>query len=190
MHRACLIAELMLLILLVACGSNSKPAHHEPIEGNGGAVHERNEGYGLLYDLMMDESKVDGLLVIKHADEPLGRLIKQISATCRDAKAKLDAFKTEQSRIVFDEPDLPKLEQEARDLESSRDAKNLLLSSGKDFELNLIFTQAQAMGYATNLCQAIAKHDDDSVRREFLTKLGQQFAGFRDQLMGMLVVKG
>jgi hypothetical protein len=185
MSRTRLIVLFTPLIFLLGCGSNSKPEEH-----NGGAIHERNEGYGLLYQLMKDEGQVDSLLVIKHADEPLGSLVKKIAATSRAAKDKLDSFKTPESRIVFDEPDLPKLEQESRDLESKRDAKNLLLSGGKDFELNLIFTQAQAIGYGANLCEAIAKHEDDAGRKDFLTGLGQQFAEFRDQLMGMLAVKG
>jgi hypothetical protein len=180
-----LIGVLSLVGMVVGCASNSKS-----MEDNGGLIHERNQGYGILYGLMTDEGKVDGLLVIKHADEPLGSTVKEIAAASRAAKDKLDSFKTAQSRIVFDEPDLPKVEQESRDLESKRDAKKLLLSSGKEFELNLVFTQAQAMGYATNLCQAIANHEDDAGRKDYLTKLAGEFAGYRDRLMGMLAVKG
>jgi hypothetical protein len=181
---------LLPLILLPGCGSNSKlAANPKEMEHNGGLIHERNEGYGLLYGLMTDESKVDGLLVIKHVDQPLGNLIKQIASTSKGAKGKLDSFKAEQDKsgrgqMVFDEPDLPKLEQASRDLERKRDTKNLLFTSGKDFQLNLIYTQAQATGYAANLSQAIADHEDDPARKDYLTKLGQQFAGYRDQLMG------
>jgi hypothetical protein len=122
-----LIGVLSLVGMVVGCASNSKS-----MEDNGRLIHERNQGYGILYGLMTDERKVDGLLVIKHADEPLGSTVKEIAAASRAAKDKLDSFKTAQSRIVFDEPDLPKVEQESRDLESKRDAKKLSRSVDGD----------------------------------------------------------
>jgi predicted component of type VI protein secretion system len=171
--------------MATGCASNTNSTEH-----NGGLIHERNQGYSLLYALMTDESKVDGLLVIKSVNDPLAKLVRQIAAASKQARQQLDSYVGSDSRIVIDEPDLPKLEDESRDLESKRDTKNLLLTSGKELQLNLIFTQAQATGYAANLSQALANREDDAGRKQFLTDLAKQFAGYRDQLMGMLAVKG
>ena len=178
--------SLLFVFLGAGCACNSS----KPVGHDGGLIHERNEGYSLIYALMTDESKVDQLLVIKSASDPVKKIVGEISAASKEARAQLDSYKTPESRIVFDEADLPKVEQESRDLESKREAKALLFSSGKPFEARLIFTQAQAMGYAANLCQALAAHEDDAGRKNYLTKLGGRFAGLRDRLMGMLDVKG
>ena len=176
---------LLSVLIVVGCASNTNS-----VEDNGGLIHQRNEGYGLLYALMTDESKVDGLLMIKRVDEPVAKLIRQIAAASKQATEQLDSYKTSASEIVLDEPDLPKVEQESRELERKRDSKELLLTNGKELELNLIFTQAQATGYASNMAQALANREDDAGRKQYLTSLADQFGGYRDQLMAMLAVKG
>jgi len=150
---------------------------------------ERNEGYSLLYSLMGDESKVGGIFIIKHADDSVSGLVKEIGIACDSAKKQMDGFPYSNNRIEYDVPDLPKLEQRARDLESKAEARELLASSGKLFELRLISTQIQAMGYAVNLCQAMIAVEDDPGRKDFLTNLSNQCAAFRQRLMDLLTVK-
>ena len=172
------------VIALAGCAATPKP----PSE-NGGMFRERNEGYSLLYKLMSDESKVSEIFILKHADEPVKGLVKEIAGACQAAKKQMDGFPIANNRIEYDVPDLPRLEQESRDLEAHEEAKDLLTSSGKTFELRLIFTQAEAMGYAVNLCQAILAHEDDAGHKEFLTNLSGQCAAFEQRLMEVLAVK-
>jgi hypothetical protein len=172
------------MMALAGCSTTPKP----PSE-NGGLFRERNEGYSLLYKLMGDESKVSEIFILKHADEPVGGLVKEIAAACQAAKKQMDGFPMANNRIEYDVPDLPRLEQESRDLEAKEESKDLLISSGKTFEVRLIFTQAQAMGYAMNLCQALLAHEDDPGHKEFLTNLSKQCAGFKQRLMELLNVK-
>ena len=47
------------------------------------------------------------------------------------------------------------MEQRSRDLQAKVDEKALLTTSGKEFERRLIFTQAEAMNYAMQLCKAL-----------------------------------
>ena len=54
------------------------------------------------------------------------------------------------------------LSRKAAILKPKQEEKDLLFSSGRTFELRLIFTQAEAMGYAVNLCQALLAHEDDA----------------------------
>jgi hypothetical protein len=171
-------------IALAGCCTAPRP----PSE-NGGAIRERNEGYSLLHQLMHDESRVGGIFILKHADDPVRDLIKEIAAACDNARKQMDEFPKADNRIEFDVPDLPKLEQESRDLESKADEKDLLHSSGKEFELKLIFTQAQAMGYACNLCRALLVHEDDVGRRTFLMDLLDGCIGFQNRLMNLLAVR-
>jgi hypothetical protein len=176
----------ILLIIVSAAGCAATPK--APSE-NGGMFRERNEGYSLLYKLMGDESKVGGIFIIKHADDSVGGLVKEIGAACTGAKKQMDGYPGLNIRIEYDVTDLPKVEQESRDLEAKTQEKNLLTSSGKTFELRLVFTQAEAMEYAKNLCDALIAREDNAQIKAFLTALSLQCAGFHQRLMDLLTVK-
>ena len=176
----------VLLIVISAAGCSATPK--APSE-NGGMFRERNEGYSLLYKLMSDESKVSEIFIIKYADDSVGGLVKEIGAACTGAKKEMESYPGLNIRIEYDVPDLPKVEQESRDLEAKAETKSLLTSSGKTFELRLLFTQAEAMEYAINLSNAIAAKEDDGGRRKFLTDLSEQCAGFDDRIFKLLSVK-
>ena len=123
---------------------------------DGGPIRQRNQGYSLLYQLLSDESGVSKILILKHADEPVAGLVKEIASACKAAKKQMDDFHKADASTEFDVPDLPRVEQESRDLDSSIEEKELLFSSGKTFELRLIYSQAQAVEYGEVLCNALA----------------------------------
>jgi hypothetical protein len=171
---------------IAACLSSANPklsSHNE------GPMREVNEGYSLLHQLMSDETDVSKILILKHADDPVANAVKEIAHACQAAKTRMDDFPKTDVRIEFDVPDLPRVEQESRDLDSSIEEKELLFSSGKTFELRLIYSQAQAMEYGEVLCKALAAREDDAGRKAFVTDLSKQCADFRDRLLGLLAVK-
>ena len=171
-------------LTLAGCASTPQSPSH-----NGGLIHERNQGYSLLYKLTSDEGNVSKILILKHAEEPLAGLVKEISAFCKTAKNRMDAFPKSDSRIEYDMTDLPVIEQQSRDQTAKSDAIALLSSNGKEFELRLVFTQAQAMDYAAQLSSALAKSEDDPSRQRFLTSLTVGYAGFHRRLMNLLTVQ-
>ena len=172
----------LITISLTACAATPTPPT------NGGLIHQQNEGYSILYQLMKDESQVAGIFAIKHADDSVGDLIRQIAQTCKIAQQQMQTFPKTDNQIEFDEPDLPLIEQRSRDLTAKREAEVLLFSGGKSFERRLIFTQAQAMGYATELCKALDENETDPIRKEFLKTLADQCDNLFDRLMAMLTV--
>jgi hypothetical protein len=171
-------------VVLAACASTDKPP-----SANGGIFRQHNEGYSLLYKLMSDDSRVSGIFFLKHADESVGGLVKEIANFCDAAKKRMDEFPKSDRRIEFDVSDLPYMEQRSRDLQAKEDEKALLGSSGKEFELRLIYTQAQAMGYAVQLSDALAEQEDDPVRKSFLADVSRRCGAFHDSLMKLLAVK-
>src|ERR1700722_19859288 len=142
------LLPLVSIIFLAACATTP----HGAISG-GGIVHERNQGYSLLYELMGNESNVSKLLIFKSADEPLKSVIKEISNAASAAKKQMEDFAKQDQQLAYATPDLPYIEQRGRDLQAKDDEKALLFTSGKEFEVRLIFTQAQAMNYAMQLCR-------------------------------------
>lgn len=179
-------------ILLIGCAAalggcaTTTPA---PPTENGGMFRHQNEGYSLLYKLISDDTDVNKIVIFTRADDSVVNLVKEIASASAAAKKQMDEFPKSDNHIEYDEQDLPKLEEKGRELQSSQDAKGLLTSSGKDFEVLLIFTQAQATDYAVQLSKAILKNEKDPTRISFLTNLSKQFADFHERLMGMLTVK-
>jgi hypothetical protein len=149
----------------------------------------QNEGYGLLYKLMVDNSDVSKIVIFTKADDSVVRLVREIAEASQDAKKQMDEFPKSDSHIEYDEPDLPALETKGRELQSSQDAKGLLTSGGKEFEVLLIFTQAEATDYAVQLSKALIENEKDPTRLTFLTNLSKQFADFHVRLMDLLTVK-
>jgi hypothetical protein len=168
---------------LAACSST-----HPPSE-NGGLIREHNEAYSLLYKMMSDESKVDQIFALKHADDSVANVVKDIAAFCSVAKQKMDAFPKSDPHIEYDVADLPKLEQKARDKESDIDTKALLFSNGEKFEVRLLFTQAQAMQYVRNLASTLADEEDNPERKSFLNDMSHRCSDLYDRLMKLLTVK-
>jgi hypothetical protein len=149
----------------------------------------QNEGYSLLYKMMSDDSGVSKIVIFTQADDSVVSLIKEIAGACQAAKKQMDEFPKSNNRIEFDVPDLPYIDAKGRDQQSSDDEHGLLTSSGKEFEVQLILTQAQATDYAVQLSKALAENEDDPGRKAFLTNVSKQFGGFHERLMNLLTVK-
>jgi hypothetical protein len=171
-------------VALAGCAASPKPP-----SANGGLFRQKNEGYSILYKLMSDESQVGKIFIIKHADDSVGNLIRGVGDACTAASKQMDEFPKSDNRIEYDVSDLPYIEVKSRELAASETTKALLGSSGKEFELRLIFSQAQAMNYAHQLCDALAADEDNPDRKNFLTDLSQRCSGYYTSLMSMLDVK-
>ena len=175
---------LLCIVLLAGCAATVKVSPQ-----GGGAVRERNEGYSLLYKLMSDESDVSKIFFLKHADDPVASVVKEIAYFCQSSKSQMDEFAKRDASLEYDLTDLPRIEQRARDLEAKDETRSLLTSSGKEFELRLIFTQLEATNYALQLSRSLAEQEDDPSRKNFLTNMTQRSAAFHEKLMSLLTVK-
>ena len=146
----------------------------------------RNEGYGLLYQLMNQESDAAKLLIIKHADPPIADLIKEIAHTCDQAQKELALFQKNDRHLSFKTLNLPQVEVTTRAAIKSTETKQLLFSSGKTFEVRFLFTQAEAMNYAAHLAQVLHDSETDLQRQQFLATLVERCTTLQDRVMGLL----
>ena len=169
--RFALVAVAITSILLLSPGCASV---QEKIPFVGSRFRTRNEGYSLLYELTAKQRDVDKILIIKHADARAAREIKEIAQLFRQAQERFDAFKKQDGSLDFQVKHLPALEDKTRDSIQSTATKDLLFSSGKDFELRLLLTQAQALDYASHLATALENQDDNKERKTFLGEFSKQ----------------
>src|SRR5271155_1799482 len=98
----------------------------QPAAAGGLGDRQRNEGYSLLYKLMGDEAGVNDILIIKHADESVSGLVKEIAAACGSAKTRMYEFRKSDHGLDYDTADLPAVEQKSREIESGIEARKLL----------------------------------------------------------------
>ena len=150
-----------------------------------GQSRVRGEGYSLLYKLMDQESGVSKILIIKHASSSVTGVIKEIATTCDQAKKDLEQFH-DQDNVNLKTADLPEMEQRTRAAIASTEAKQLLTSSGKTFERRLLFTQAEAMNYASHLAKVLQDQEPNPHRKHFLETLSQRCAALHDKVIALL----
>jgi hypothetical protein len=146
----------------------------------------RNEGYSLLYQLLSQENNADKILIIKHADSPIADIIKEIANTCGQARKELDLFHEKDRHLNLEMTHLPEMEQKSRAAIQSTVTKQLLFSSGKTFEVRFLFTQAEAMNYASHLAQVLHDQEENPVRKEFLATLSKRCTTLHDRVMVLL----
>jgi hypothetical protein len=146
----------------------------------------RNEGYSLLYQLLSQESDAAKILIIKDADPPIADIIKEIASTCGQAKKQLDLFHGKDQHLNLKMTQLPETEQKTRAAIESTVTKQLLFSSGKKFEVRLLFTQAGAMNYAAHLAKVLHDQEDNPLRKEFLATLSQRCTALHNKAIDFL----
>lgn len=158
----------------------------EKIPFVGNRYRERNEGFSLLYDLATKQSDVDKILILKHVDAKTAKEIKEIAQTFRQAQEQLDAFAHQDSSLNFKTKHLPVLEVKTRESIQSTTTKDLLFSSGKEFELRLLLTQVQALDYASHLAGVLEDQDDNKERKSFLSEFSKQCDQHHKNVMQLL----
>lgn len=175
------------VLTLLTCGcvhvATSQDAPHDPPIVAAAPSH----GYALLYDLLGDERNVSKVLIVKRQRQELGTLIKRISSICGEAHGQLEKFAKADPRVDIKDQGLPAAEIETRKEISSSRAKELLADKGKEFELQLLLNQNEALTYGIHLATTVARGEESSQRAEFLRKLAGDLGQMRQRVLSMLL---
>ncbi len=152
-------------------------------------VRVRNEGYSLLYRLLSDEGNVDKILYVKSADKPIADFIKEIAATYRDSAEQLKRFQESDPALdVKMKLVLPEIDEKARGAIAFATAKELLTSSGEEFERRLLLTQVSATNYGTHLSRVLLDRETDPQRKAYLENLAERCGDFHERVIALLRV--
>ncbi|HUR45068.1 MAG TPA: hypothetical protein VMZ27_04250 [Candidatus Saccharimonadales bacterium] len=145
-----------------------------------------SNGYALLYDLMGDEKNVSKLLIIKRERNELKEIVKAISHTAGEAHKQLDAFAKADPSLGLKDKGLPAAEVATRESISKAKAKELLTDKGKDFELQLLLSQNEALTYGQHLALTAALKETSAPRVQFLQSLSRDLGQLRQRVIAML----
>ena len=178
-----IVAIWIVVCLTFGCAGGPKPARDEDQ-----LTSQLNQGYTLLHTLLEKDGDVDKILLIKTAHPTTETIIREIALLCRTAVKQLEEFARADSTLRFDSPSVPAVEQATRDAIEGTVAKGLLGSWGESFEVKLLLSQADAIGYATHLAWTLAKFDVNPERRAYLDQLAGQFDRLYDRIVARLAL--
>jgi hypothetical protein len=143
----------------------------------------RNNAASLLYDLLGNEKNVSKILIVKRNSEELGQLIKAISAAAADGKKQLERLATNDPNLNLHAIQLPQGEKATRDAVAKTEEHELLFSSGKEFEFNLLLTQAEALSYGWHLAKIASENSSLPEEVQTFTAISRGMKNLYDQVV-------
>lgn len=146
-----------------------------------------NHGYALLFSLLGDVRNVSKLLVIKRERPELRELIQGIAAIARRGHEQLEMFARSEPRLDLKGTGLPAAEVAAREAIARGRARELLTEGGKEFELQLLLSQNEALTYAAHLAETLAKTEKDPARSQYLRRLAGELHAAQKKVSAMLL---
>jgi hypothetical protein len=146
----------------------------------------RNNSVSLLYDLLGDEKNVSKVLIIKSDRAALHQLIKTISATAGNGAKQLDELAQADPSLNLHAIQLPVGEKATRDAISKTKEKELLFSSGENFEFTLLLTQADALSYGWHLAKIAAENSSRPEQVKEFTSLSLAMQDLYKQVVSLM----
>jgi hypothetical protein len=171
---------LLAVLLALACQSAAPPAPPRA------AAPASPHGYALLFELLGQEQDVDKLLLVKRERADLGELMGSIAETCGAAHERLAALGEADPALNLTDPGLPGAELAVREAIEGEKTKLLLTESGKEFELQLVLSQLQALSYALHLSEVLARAEPDAERLAFVRQLYRDLGELRERTTALL----
>ncbi|MGA1516730.1 MAG: hypothetical protein ACO396_03045 [Phycisphaerales bacterium] len=155
-----------------------------------GEIDERSEAMALAWKLLADNKGVDGLLIIKKPDPAIAALLKDVAAACGSA-ANLIAEIAAREGIPLKETGLPPAELRVRSEITAATTRELLMSSGPNFERRVLLTQVEALGYGKVLLAEVAAQLETAglaEDAEAIAAYGATLASLRKRTVDLLEV--
>src|SRR5438067_12162045 len=119
---------------------------------------------------MDDEQDVSKLRLIKRERKELSNLVQEISQVSANAHKTLAAFGKRDATLNLKDQGLPAAEIETRKAISKTKGRALLLDKAKDFEVQLILSQDEALNYGAHLSRVVAAGENNAERARFLNQ--------------------
>lgn len=174
--QRCFSLEMLVLLCLWVVGFNGCS-----VTRSTGNVSWRH-GYALLHDVLSRNSNADKILWVKLESDMVDTLVNTIVDECAYGVEKIQGFAEKDAAIDLDVRTLPMIEDEARAEIESETAGELLSASGTEFEVGFLITQLRALRYASALSRALAEHEEDADRLEFLERFSERCTALEDKV--------
>jgi len=152
-----------------------------------GGQSTRDNSYSLLHQLLADEKNVALLRFIKREESDVKKLVKKIAARSAAGLKVLKEQAPLPPAINLNDISLPPGEVATRNAIAATKKKQLLGQSGDRFELTLLLTQAEALGYASHLAKVAAETDSRPDRVRALGEIHAEMESLYQELFDLLL---
>ena len=169
-----------LLVGLLGCAHAGAPLGPDEVSGSSG------HGYALLHEILGQERQVSELLLIKTERRPLEVVIDAIADTCDTAYDRLDELAAEKPRLDLADNGLPADEVLTRRAIAATRRDQLLAASGREFELQLLWSQNEALSYASHLADTLARSETEPARLAFVRALWKDLVRRDEEVQALL----
>lgn len=156
------------------------------LETEGAEAAQRAAGYTLLVTLLEDESRVDGILILKSLPRPTVKLIRAIASESRSGYRQLIDELARDPVVSLENDGLPQIEVGARARIRQWTTLELLTENGATLERALLISQLQAADTIRALVTSLLDEEPTSARVELLEQLLERFTPLRAQLWDQL----
>jgi hypothetical protein len=174
-------------ILLAACVlGGCQPAKVVPAPGNAAKDLIRGNCYSLLYQLLEEQKDVSILRFIKREHAEVKKLVKTIADDSASGSKLLREYAKLDATIKLDDFGLPPGEVATRASIASAKRKELLSQSGDEFELTLLLTQTEALGYASHLAKVAGENESQPARAQAMAGLSEDMESLYRRVFAML----
>jgi len=170
------------VLLTVSLGCASTGVESRPREAPAAA----GQGYALLYEILGQERNVSMLLIIKEERQALETVIDAIAETCGTAYERLEELAKESPRLDLSDTGLPVEEVRTREAIAATKRDQLLAASGREFELQLLWSQNEALTYARHLADTLARSEPDAARLAFVRALWKDLTRLQQDVQALL----
>ena len=186
--RACLRRRWLLGVLgaILAGGCAAGPGGATRTGPGADPVGPCAAGYTQLLELLQDESRLDGLLLIKSVPPATRDLVERIARTAGRGARELRLLLPVAPAVAVGDARLPEVEVRVRALTRGWTTQRLLSSSGAALEEALLVCQIEATETVRALCEALRREEASPQRIRALARLGEAFTELEAALRARL----
>lgn len=170
------------VLLAASLGCAGRGAPIRPREAPAASGH----GYALLHEILGQERQVSKLLIIKEERQALETVIDAIAETSDTAYERLEELAEENPRLDLSDTGLPVEEVRTRQAIAATRRDQLLAASGRELELQLLWTQNEALTYAAHLADTLARSEPDPARLAFVRALWKDLTRLQQDVQALL----
>ncbi len=142
-------------------------------------------GCSLLNELMRQESRLSGVLLLRHPSQETTAMIREITARAKRAASELETWRLEVPVIATDRDPLSPIERKVREAIAARTTRELAFGRSA-FETRLLLSQVEALRYGRHLAIELAKIDPNHARADWLNELAADLAALRKRCLELI----
>lgn len=170
------------VLLTASLGCASAGAPRRPPDEPAASAH----GFALLYQILGQERQVSKLLMIKEERDELETVIDAIDSICDAAYERLEELAKQRPRLDLSDTGLPADEVRTRLAIAATRRDQLLAATGREFEMQLLWTQNEALTYASHLADTLARSEPDPARLAFARALWKDLTRLLQDVQNLL----